>query len=257
MQLHFQRQGQGPTVILIHGLFGSLENLGTLSRHLQTHFDVVSVDLINHGRSGHKDATNYIDMAGDIIETMDALNIERAHCVGHSMGGKVAMELAMLAPHRFKRIVVADIAPVKYPSHHVQVLKGLAALNQQLPVANRQQADQILQEFLPDVGVRLFLLRNVTRSDVGLIWQFNYRGTLASYDAIREPTSEQPAFIGPTLFIKGEQSDYILPEHRPAIMTRFPNATAKIIQGTGHWLHAEKPGLFNRLVEQFLLPDED
>ncbi|GAA5214633.1 alpha/beta fold hydrolase [Corallincola platygyrae] len=252
MQLHFQRRGHGPTVVLIHGLFGNMDNLGTLARHLEPQFDVLSVDLINHGRSAHIAHTDYTDMAGDIIETLDALNIERAHFVGHSMGGKVSMEVAMQRPELIDKLVVADIAPVQYQSHHVLVLKGLAELNEALPVATRKQADEILARHLTDLGVRQFLLKNLTKTEIGFQWQFNYQGILNSYEDILKPTSAAVPFNSPTLFIKGSESEYILTEHREAIALRFPNAKAKVIQGTGHWLHAEKPGIFNRMVSQFL-----
>jgi esterase len=257
MQLNYHRQGEGFPVLLIHGLFGSLENLGTLSRHLQTSFDVISVDLINHGRSPHVASTSYPEMAADILDTMSALNIEHAHFIGHSMGGKVAMELAMLAPEKINRLVVADIAPVEYPNHHTQVFSALAELSKQLPVESRHQADTILALYLNEPGVRQFLLRNLERKSDGFHWRFNYAGILESYAQIRAATTDTPPFNKPTLFIKGGYSDYITDQYKGEIMRRFPQASLKIIQDAGHWLHAEKPTIFNRLVDNFLTAEED
>lgn len=253
MKLNYQIQGEGHPVILMHGMFGSLSNLGLVGRALMNHYQVIAVDLRNHGESPQSMEMDYPCMADDVVELLDDLEIASAHLLGHSMGGKVGMQIALNRPERVVKLIAADIAPVDYkPDRHGGVLEGLKALAESRPTT-RQQADQLLAGHVEEVGVRAFLLKNLVRAADG---HFDLKlylpGILANYyDTLTLAPSGNP-FSGPTLFIKGADSAYIQDKHRETVGRLFPNAQLKIIAGAGHWLHAEKPDTFNRIVTQFL-----
>ncbi|MFM5482182.1 alpha/beta fold hydrolase [Aeromonas veronii] len=250
--MNFKEQGQGPAVILIHGLFGSLDNLGLLARALCEQYRVISVDLRNHGASFHGSEMSYPAQAADILTLMDRLNIADATLIGHSMGGKVAMQVAKLAPARVSRLVVADMAPVAYPhSRHQNVFAGLNA-TLHTPPQSRSEAEAILAEHVEIAGVRQFLLKSFAKGESGWGWRFNVPALERNYANIMGWPDPQSRFEGPALFIKGGDSDYMLPAHTETVMAQFPAAKARVIAGTGHWLHAEKPVLFNKLVVDFL-----
>lgn len=251
MQLNFRRQGQGRPVIVIHGLFGSLDNLNGLSKSLAEHFDVIAVDVRNHGLSPRSEHMNYRDMAEDILHLSEQLQLERPVLVGHSMGGKIAMMAAGLAPNTIGGLVVADMAPVAYSqARHDEVFKGLQAVTE-AGCRDRKAADEVLSQHVQIAGVRQFLLKSFIPDSVDP-WRFNVPVLFSHYRNIMDwPGVEQP-YPGPVLFIKGSESDYLLPEHQPQVVQQFPKARARVIPGTGHWLHAEKPQLFNRLVLDFL-----
>jgi esterase len=252
MQLHYQIQGQGEPLLILHGLFGSLDNWGSQAKALAQQFQVISVDLRNHGRSPHSDEMSYAAMAQDLIELLDSLNSARARILGHSMGGKVAMQLALNVPERIERLIVVDIAPVQYPHHHDDVFKGLFAVELNT-LKSRADAEKQLAPLVEDPMVRAFLLRNLYRTDAGgFAWRINLEGLHRSYAGIAAAPQGTP-FEGPTLFIKGGNSDYIRPHHRDALLALFPNAGYKVIDGAGHWPQAEKPALTTRLIENFLL----
>ncbi len=250
--LNFKEQGQGQAVVLIHGLFGSLDNLGLLARTLSEHYRVISVDLRNHGASFHSDEMSYPQQAADVLALLDALALDQVSLVGHSMGGKVAMQLAKQAPARVARLVVADIAPVAYPhSRHQNVFAGLNATLKQL-VQSRSEAEAILAEHIEIAGVRQFLLKSFAKGESGWGWRFNVAALERNYANIMGWPDNQHRFEGPTLLIKGGDSDYMQPQYTDTVMAQFPAAKARVIAGTGHWLHAEKPVLFNKLVVDFL-----
>ncbi|MCM2680793.1 alpha/beta fold hydrolase [Echinimonas agarilytica] len=250
--LNYKDTGTGFPVLLIHGLFGNLDNLAGLGRALlDAHFRVIQVDVRNHGESPTYASMSYDDMAQDIVSLLDHLNIAECHLVGHSMGGKIAMRVALRQPQRIKALGVADIAPVPYQSHHVNVLKGLDELERK-PTASRKEADTLLAEFIAEAGVRQFLLKNLRWTNGRAEWRLRYPEVKQEYDAIIGWNRIDAQFCQPTLFIKGNDSDYITAEYREEIAKYFPTSKAKIIQGTGHWLHAEKPEAFNRIVLQFL-----
>ncbi|TLU67479.1 alpha/beta fold hydrolase [Thalassotalea litorea] len=249
--LNYQRGGAGATVILIHGLFGAMDNLNHLAKALQEKCDVIQVDVRNHGDSFHHHSMEYDDLANDVFHLMDHLNIEQCHFVGHSMGGKIAMQCALTQPNRCKSLVVADIAPVAYPPHHNQIIAGLKAINVE-SIRQRRDADKILAEYEPTLGVRQFLLKNLVKSEHGYQWRASIDNIADSYLHITKPVRQDCQYSGPVLFIKGENSDYIVNEYRAAIGKLFPNAKARVIKDTGHWLHAEKPLEFNRVVEHFI-----
>ncbi|MFL9628267.1 alpha/beta fold hydrolase [Aeromonas jandaei] len=250
--MNFKEQGQGPAVILIHGLFGSLDNLGLLARALGEHYRVISVDLRNHGVSFRSDDMSYPAQAADILALMDHLGLDQAAIVGHSMGGKVGMQLAKLAPARVSRLVVADMAPVAYPhSRHQNVFAGLNATLATLP-QSRSDAERILAEHIEIAGVRQFLLKSFAKGEDGWQWRFNVPALEENYANIMGWPEDERRFEGPVLFIKGGDSDYMQPQYSEAALAQFPAAKVRVIAGTGHWLHAEKPMLFNKLVVDFL-----
>lgn len=254
MQLNFQRQGQGQTVILIHGLFGSLDNLNTLAKALVEHYEVVSVDVRNHGQSPRSEQMDYSLMAQDIIELIAQLELKQPWLIGHSMGGKIAMMTAGLAPDLIAGLVVADMAPVAYAdARHNEVFAGLKAVSAS-DCDNRKQADTLLAEHINMSGVRQFLLKSFIPKSANETdsWRFNVTALSENYPHIMGWPGVEPAYLGPVLFIKGAESDYLLPEYQEQVVRQFPHATAKVITETGHWLHAEKPQLFNRLVMDFL-----
>lgn len=246
-------QSQRATVVLIHGLFGSLENLGAQARALAEHFDVFSIDLPNHGRSYQTDHMNLDSMAQDVISWMDEQSIDSAFLVGHSLGGKVAMEVALKAPKKCKKLVVLDIAPVDYEPRHGRVFKGLLGLDL-LELSSRSKADAQLSIEVQEPAVRSFLLKNLVKESDGFRWRMNLPAISACYKYLiagnRIP--DQPV-NQPVLFIKGGDSDYMLEAHRDAINARFLNTKLRIIANTGHWLHAEKPQQVATLITHFLI----
>ena len=238
------------TVVLLHGLFGMGSNLAGVSRALDEQFRVFSLDLRNHGRSPQCAAMDYPAMAEDVAQFIRDHNLARVHLLGHSMGGKVAMQLALTEPTLVDRLIVADIAPVSYPDRHDRVLAALNALVLQ-GITSRRDADHQLAQHIDDAGVRAFLLKSLYRNERGdFAWRFNLAAINASYPALRGAVEGEP-FAGPVLFIKGECSNYIDSSHQTAIAGLFPGAGLKVVQGAGHWLHAEKPATFNRLVLRF------
>lgn len=244
--------GDGPDVVLLHGLFGMGSNLGALSRALQDHYRVHSLDLPNHGRSAWTESMALPDLAAAVQGWMEHRDLAMAHVVGHSLGGKVAMQLALDAPYRVDALVVADIAPVAYPASHEAVFAALAAVDG-AGCRSRAEAGKLMAEHLQEDGVIQFLLLSLQRNDADEYhWRFNHKVLLERYADVRAEVALQPPFNNRTLFIKGAESRYIQEEHWPAIQARFPQAELAEMSGCGHWLHAEQPALFNKLVLSFL-----
>jgi len=251
MLLNFQQLGSGKDIILIHGLFGRLENLNMVAKVLSENYRVTSVDVRNHGNSFHHEHMDYPSMAQDVVTLMQHLAIAKATILGHSMGGKIAMELALTCPELVEKLIVADIAPVEYPPHHNQIIAGLKAIDFSR-VTKRKDADQQLAQYVDDIGVRQFLLGNLTSKNNQFSFKCNIDNINNNYSHIMKTYQGDTSYNGPTLFIKGANSDYILPEHKAEIIKLFPQSRARVIQGAGHWLHAEKTAAFNRSVESFL-----
>lgn len=239
-------------MILLHGLFGSGSNLGALARDLAESCSVYSLDLPNHGRSDWVEHMTLAGMATAVRNWMRTHDLPNAAFVGHSLGGKVAMELALAEPQRVRALVVADIAPVEYPPHHDAVFAALQAVRAQ-QCRSRAEAAALMAEHLAENDVIQFLLASLTRGDGGVYdWRFNLAGIQRDYAAVRAEPDRGVSYPGPVLFVKGGESDYILPQHRARVLALFPAAQVRVMPGCGHWLHAQEPGLFNAIVRRFL-----
>lgn len=252
MILHTEITGQGQAIVLIHGLFGSYENLGVIARALAGQWQVINLDMRNHGRSGWHDSMSYALMAEDVKETLDHLGLEQVMLLGHSMGGKIAMEFALRYPDRVNKLILADISPVQNKPRHLEILSALDGIELD-NLQSRQQADQQLALSVTETGVRQFLLKSLYKEGERFRWRFNVKALIANYPQLLAAPSSEGPYPGPTLFIKGAESDYLLPEHQHQIQQLFPHSKAKVIMGTGHWLHAEKPVAFAKIVTDFLL----
>lgn len=250
--LFVKRVGEGPAVVLLHGLFGAGGNLGALARALQATYSVFSVDLPGHGRSAWLADLTLPVMAESVRLWLDDAGLSRAHFVGHSLGGKVAMELALQQPGRVSSLTVADIAPVAYQGRHEAVFAALEAVASR-PCASREEAGERMAAHLVEDSVIQFLLGSLQRDAQGHYhWRFDLSGLRAAYPALLAAPTGDRRYPGPVLFIKGSASDYIQPQYWPAVQRLFPAATLKVLAGSGHWLHAEKPVLFNSIVARFL-----
>ncbi|RBW41613.1 alpha/beta hydrolase [Psychromonas sp. B3M02] len=237
-------------IFLIHGLFGSLSNLSGLGKELQSDYDVILVDVRNHGQSERNSSMSYPQMANDIFELADHLQIEQFSILGHSMGGKIAMSCALAQPQRIQRLIVADIAPTSHADKHSDVFAGLKAVKAS-NVQSRTAADKVLADYVETPEVRQFLLKSYQRTAEGFQFVYDLENLYNNYASIIDWPEQSNTYTSPTLFIKGELSDYIEEASQPAIVALFPNAKLKVINATGHWLHAEKPKTFNRLAINF------
>ncbi|MBL4827087.1 MAG: alpha/beta fold hydrolase [Spongiibacteraceae bacterium] len=245
--------GEGQPLILLHGLFGMGVNLSMVAKPMSEHFQVTSLDLRNHGTSFWASSMSFTEMAEDVLRFMDHAGITQAHILGHSLGGKVAMQLALNHPQRVNKLIVADIAPVAYRGNHDKVFEGIGAIDV-TAMTPRRDAQTILEQYIDEEGERLFLLKSLYRTEQGhFAWRLNVEALERCYPQLREGVTAEQAFAGPTLFIKGENSPYIIPEYQEVINGLFSDVSFKMIQNTGHWLHAEKTAAFNRIVGNFLL----
>ncbi len=252
-KLHDSVLGDGPDVVLLHGLFGQGGNLGSIARALQDEFRVHSPDLPDHGHSPWTDRPCIQSYAEAIAGWMDERHIPMAHFVGHSLGGKVAMQLALTEPARVDRLVVGDIAPVAYPPGHKGVLEGLRNVAES-GCKTRKEAGEILARTIDEPMVVQFLLLSLMRETEGPChWRLNYLGITEAYERFREALDAEVPFDGDTLFIRGGNSEYVQDAHQSTIERLFSHYRMETIEGAGHWLHAEKPAEFNRLVLDFLL----
>jgi pimeloyl-ACP methyl ester carboxylesterase len=254
MRLYFESAGQGPPLIVLHGLFGSLENWRSTTRRLSENFSVFAVDQRNHGRSLHSDEMNYAVMAEDLRDFMQGQNLKAAHILGHSMGGKTAMQFALQYPDKVDHLVVADIAPRQYAPGHKSIIVALRAIDPS-KFATRKEIEAALAAEIPDLAVRQFLLKDLKRTPNGAFaWQMNLSALSKNYDLLNEALdSNRPADV-PALFLKGEKSDYIRDKDEEMIHRLFPRAIIKTLEGAGHRLHVEAPEAFIRTVKDFLLP---
>ncbi len=260
MSLHFQHlrtdASQQPLVVL-HGVFGSSDNWITVGRRLSERYEVFLLDLNNHGRSYHHDALSYAVMADDVRRFVDQQNLENVALLGHSMGGKVAMQLALTQPEALSHLIVVDIAPRAYPVHHDRILEGLRAIPLDT-ITQRNAAEAVLRDYVPEAPVRQFLLKNLYRNDSGqFAWRFNlsvlHRDVAQIGRAIPDDTvAEATPYKGPALFIKGAQSDYVRPDDEADIARWFLNSRVEAVADAGHWVHAEQPEALLALVTDFV-----
>lgn len=249
-----QHSTEGPPMLVLHGLFGSLSNWNWHARKWAADFAVYTLDIRNHGASPHDEQMDYDVMAEDLRRFMDDHGMDDCLLLGHSMGGKAAMQFALRYPERVRALVVADISPVTYDdedSEHDDIFSGLLAINLDI-VHSRKQADGVLEEYVEDEQVRQFLLSNLTRDRDGQFhWRINLPVLDRCYDKLRLGVDANDPYQGPVLFLKGDTSNYIDESHRDTVLRLFPSADIKVLKQAGHWLHAEKPESFNRLVTEF------
>ena len=254
MQLNHKTYGNtGPHLVILHGLFGNLDNWQTLARRWATDYTVVLVDLRNHGRSPHAEEMTYPLMAQDIAELLETLAIDRCHLLGHSVGGKAAMQAALSYPTLVEKLIVVDMAPRQYGRGHDDVFAALRALDP-ATISDRSEADAAMQPHMADAGVRQFLLKNLTRrDDAGFRWRMNLEVLDRDYEQLIAPIGTVgQIYPGPVLFVRGGKSDYVRDEDWPGVLEHFPQARLATVAGAGHWVHAERPGELEGLVRAFL-----
>ena len=254
VSLHYQEYGQGEALIILHGFLGSSGNWHSLSKNqFGASYRVFTVDLRNHGRSPHTPVFDYPSMAADVLALMDALGLSQAHILGHSMGGKVAMYLALHHADRVESVIVADMAPRAYPPGHLSILRALQGLNL-AAYTSRSEIDEALSASISEWGIRQFLLKNLESDGKGTYtWKNNLDGLAQYYDNILVAISHSGTpFLKPALFIRGEASNYVTEEDLVDIAMFFPAYSLMDLQGAGHWVHAEKPGPFAEAVLHFL-----
>ena len=240
-----------PPLVIVHGLFGSARNWGAVARRLAAGRRVIVPDLRNHGDSGWTASHSYPELAADLAEVIDAHG-GIADVLGHSMGGKVAMVLALSHPARLRRLIVADIAPVAYAHDQRQHIRAMRAVPLE-GLTTRGDADRRLAATTADPALRAFFLQSLDlKAEGGPRWRLNLDTLEAEMAHILGWPSPPGRFDGPTLFLSGADSTYVLPEHRAAITSLFPAARFARIPGAGHWLHAEKPREFEAAVQVFL-----
>jgi esterase len=251
MKLNYKEFGEGQPLVILHGLMGMLDNWQAPAKMLWDDFRVIIVDQRNHGHSPQSDEHNYDVMVADVIELMNDLNIEKAHLLGHSMGGKVVMTMAQQFPDRIDKLMVADIGPKYYPPHHQQVLAALDAVP--LSELNRRtDAEDYMKPHLAEAGVRQFLMKSLYRPGKDQFdWRFNLNAIKLNIENVGQATDEMD-YEGDTLFLRGGNSNYITDEDWPDIKMLFPNSYLITIDDAGHWLHAEKPVEFVQAVKEFL-----
>lgn len=251
MKLNYKVLGQGKPLIVLHGLLGMLDNWQAPARLLEDQFQVYLVDLRNHGHSPHSQQHDYGSMMEDVIELMDDLGLGQAHVLGHSMGGKVAMKLAQNFPKRVDKLVIADIGPKYYPTHHQSVFDALHAVPLD-KLERRTDAEHYMKPHLEDVSTRQFLIKSLYHPNRhSYAWRFNLQVLTEEIENVGE-AMEDIEYEGETLFIRGGNSNYILDEDWVDIKLIFPNAYLFTVEGAGHWLHAEQPKLFVDAVSDFL-----
>lgn len=253
MQLHAQVFGEGTPFLILHGFLGMGDNWKTLgNRFADAGYQVHLIDQRNHGRSFHSDMFNYAVMADDIKHYCDENALSDCILLGHSMGGKTAMEVATRYPDLVSHLIVADIAPKSYPQHHQDILKGLSSLDFDA-IESRGEADEALAAYIPIKGIRQFLLKNlywVEKGRLGL--RMNLPVLQKEIEEVGKALPEGAQFDGPTLFLGGEKSGYIQPLDELLIHKHFPKAEIATVSKAGHWLHAENPDEFYETLMGFL-----
>lgn len=251
MKLFFRQSGQGDPLIILHGLFGSSDNWYSLAKVFANQFTVFVLDQRNHGLSPHSSDFDYQLLTEDLRDFVAEHNILRPVILGHSMGGKTAMNFAVRYPGQVKNLIVVDIVPKPYPVHHDHILEGLRAVPLNT-LTSRAQADQILSGFVPEPGVRQFLLKSLARKDSGgFEWRINLDAIETNIEKMGAGMVYPGTFEGPALFIKGSRSDYYEKGDETLIQSIFPKAKFSILE-TGHWVQAEKPEEFSKLVLGYL-----
>ena len=256
VELFYREMGdpERPPLILLHGLFGSSTNWLGIAGKLAQDYRLILPDLRNHGRSPHSQVMSYEAMAEDLLALLARLDLENTHLLGHSLGGKCAMWLALHSPQSIDRLVVADIAPVAYPNRFKTVLQALNGLNP-AEIGSRDEADRLLARWLDNSGLRQYLLQNLLHRGSLWQWRFNLPVLGEKIEQLLDfPTQNTEPYPGPVLFLYGGNSDYVQESHRSEINRLFPYARLRQLVGAGHWLYAERPEEFSHALKTFLTP---
>jgi pimeloyl-ACP methyl ester carboxylesterase len=251
MILNHKIIGEGEPLIILHGLFGMLDNWQRFAKQISERYQVILVDQRNHGKSFRSEEFNYDLLANDIIRLMDHLSIEQAHILGHSMGGKTTMEIATKFPQRVDSFIVVDIAPKIYKGDHQFIFDSVLSIDVDA-AETRKEIDEHLAKSIKEMGVRLFLMKNLKRKkEGGFEWKANFPILKNCYVNIMGNSLEKTS-DAKGIFIKGSLSSYILTNDESAIKKYFPNSTIAEVEGAGHWVHADKPQELFNLVADFL-----
>ena len=254
LRLAYKKYGDGDPLIILHGLLGSSANWHTLARSVFCrYFTVYTIDQRNHGRSPHSDRIDYPTMAADLLHFFDEHGIEKAALIGHSMGGKTAMEFALGHADRINRLLVVDVAPKKYPPRHDTILEALRSVDLS-EMSSRADVDHVLSDRIPDPAIRRFLLKNLAYSsaDGTYDWEINLDAIHANYDRINAAIENGRTYEGPALFVRGSNSDYISKGDESDIKKLFPEAEFATVEAAGHWVHADRPESFAEVAVGFL-----
>jgi pimeloyl-ACP methyl ester carboxylesterase len=254
MKLFYRQFGQGRPVIILHGLFGLSDNWVSIGKRIATQFAVYIPDLRNHGQSAHSPAMNYQAMADDLLEFIEDQKLENVILIGHSMGGKVAMNFALDHPNLLNQLVVIDISPRRYPARsvHSDIINAMLSVNLQ-QVTSRSQVEALLQNALPDIRIRQFILKNLYyRAPHKPAWRPNLEAIHNNLELIFDEIQRGRTFTKPSLFIRGGLSDYITPADESVIREMFPLAQIKTIPSATHWVHADAPMELCRLLSASL-----
>lgn len=253
MILHSRIEGTGKPLVILHGFLGMSDNWKSLATQFATQgFQVHAIDLRNHGKSFHSDDFNYEIMVADVVNYCNFHQLTAIDIIGHSMGGKVAMLLATTFPNLVSKLIVADIGPKYYPPHHQTILAGLNAIDfSKKPT--RSQVEQELSNYIKDFGTRQFLLKSLYwKTPEQLAFRFNLAVFITKIETIGTALPFENIFLKPSLFLRGDKSDYILDDDFETIYHHFPNSKIETIKNAGHWLHAENPFDFFHLAHTFL-----
>lgn len=253
MYLNYKKYGkEGENVIIIHGLFGTLDNWQWHAKKLSENFVVYTLDMRNHGKSPHDDVHNYAAMCNDIKDFCEQHEIAKSHFIGHSMGGKVIMQLANDFPFLIEKLIVCDMSPFDYPSQHTTIFNALFDIPIHT-ISTRKEAEQILQKHDLSEGEIQFLLKSLTRAELGFEWKFNLKALHENYNLLMKKLDIQTPILLPVLFLKGEFSHYIPFTIQNDIIQIFPLATFDYVKHAHHWLHADNPEDFYAKVIDFLM----
>lgn len=252
MKLFHKEFGSGKPLIILHGLFGFSDNWQSHAKHLSSYYRVILFDLRNHGRSPWRNTHNYEVMAADVAESLKGLGVNNGNFIGHSMGGKVLMHLALNDSSYIDKMIVVDMGIKSYPMHHQDVINAIQSVNLE-NITARSQVNEFLKPMLSDEGLRQFLLKNLYWKEKGVLaWRMNIEVLI---DRMSDVLSALPAgeVVKETLFIRGGLSNYILDEDIDAIENQFLNSNIITIDKAGHWVHAEAPEEFTQSILSFLL----
>ncbi len=255
MNLFYRKQGQGKPLFILHGLFGSSDNWQSIGKKFAENYEVYLIDQRNHGQSFHSDFWTYEWMSKDILDLMELCSLKKITLIGHSMGGKAAMHFALSYPERIEKLIVVDIGPKYYPVHHQKILEALTQLDL-TKNRSRKDAERALSENIQNQDELQFLLKNLYWVDVQsnlLAWRFNLAVINRNIEIVGEAQENRSSSLTfPTLFLRGEKSNYVLEEDFDAIFKTFPTSSIQTIKDAGHWVQAEQATLFFEACTKFL-----